>query len=173
MLSGEEFGLKYQTGLRYEVAIRKEIRKLSARLLTTIIRAGNPSIHIAKELTEGSEVMISLSRRVDRPNGRQLNPFVSFADSQNIQKGNPYLKPQFTNSYEAGYSITTGKTSVTSTLFYRASSGVISSITTIGDHNVATTTWANLDKTNSYGSGIYSRSTISAVVEIEWKRYLL
>ena len=40
------------------------------------------------------------SRRIDRPNYQDLNPFLYFLDPYTFQKGNPFLKPQITNSYE-------------------------------------------------------------------------
>ena len=158
MITGELFDIKYQTGLRFEVAKTKGLQKYDSQAsvnepssFTNDYTAFYPSIHLVKELTEGSELMLSLSRRVDRPRGRQLNTFVSLADSQNITVGNPALRPQFTNSYELGYAVTAGKTSVTSTVFYRHSTGIITSISYIIGNNITKTTYANLDKSNSYG----------------------
>jgi outer membrane receptor protein involved in Fe transport len=151
MITGELWGLKYQTGLRFEYAQTKGHQKISGDSFNNHYSEWYPSIHVAKELSEGSEILLSLSRRVDRPRGRQLNPFVSLADSQNVTQGNPALKPQFTNSYELGYSMTVGKTTATSTIFYRHSTGIITSISYLIDNNITKTTYANIDKSNSYG----------------------
>ncbi len=43
---------------------------------------------------------LTYSRRIDRPNYRDLNPFESKLDELTYQKGNPYLRPQYTNSLE-------------------------------------------------------------------------
>ena len=40
------------------------------------------------------------SRRIDRPSYQDLNPFESKLDELTFQKGNPRLRPQFTNNYE-------------------------------------------------------------------------
>ncbi len=151
MITGEAFGVKYQTGLRYEYAQTKGHQKISGDSFNKHYSEWYPSIHLSKELAEGSELLLSLSRRVDRPRGRQLNPFISLADSQNVSQGNPALMPQFTNSYELGYSATAGKTTVTSTVFYRHSTGIITSISYLIDNNITKTTYENIDKSNSYG----------------------
>ncbi len=151
MVTGEALGLKYQTGLRYEYAQTKGLQKISGDSFNKHYSEWYPSIHLSKELSEGSELLISMSRRVDRPRGRQLSPFVSLADSQNVTQGNPALMPQFTNSYELGYSTTTGKTTITSTVFYRHSTGIITSISYLIDNNITKTTYENIDKSNSYG----------------------
>jgi outer membrane receptor protein involved in Fe transport len=151
MITGELLGVKYQTGLRFEYARTKGLQKITGDAFNHQYSEWYPSVHLVKELSEGSELLLSLSRRVDRPRGRQLNPFVSLADSQNVTQGNPELMPQFTNSYELGYSTNFGKTTWTSTAFYRHSTGIITSISYLIDNNITKTTYANIDKSNSYG----------------------
>jgi hypothetical protein len=43
---------------------------------------------------------LTYSRRIDRPSYQDLNPFESKLDELTYQKGNPRLRPQFTNSIE-------------------------------------------------------------------------
>lgn len=43
---------------------------------------------------------LSYSRRIDRPDYQNLNPFVFYLDPYTYQKGNPFLRPQYTNSVE-------------------------------------------------------------------------
>jgi iron complex outermembrane recepter protein len=43
---------------------------------------------------------ITYSRRIDRPSYQDLNPFEFKLDELTYQKGNPRLRPQFTNSFE-------------------------------------------------------------------------
>lgn len=63
-----------------------------------------PTFFMNQKLSENSNVRYSYSRRVDRPNYQQLNPFVFYMDPYALDEGNPYLKPQFTNNFEIGYS---------------------------------------------------------------------
>ncbi len=59
-----------------------------------------PSVFVTQKLGEKHELGYSYSRRIDRPSYQDLNPFVYFLDSLTYQEGNPYLNPQFTNSFK-------------------------------------------------------------------------
>lgn len=63
-----------------------------------------PTVFVNQKITENQNIRYSYSRRVDRPNYQQLNPFVFYMDPLAVDQGNPYLKPQFTDSYEINYS---------------------------------------------------------------------
>ncbi len=63
-----------------------------------------PTVFINQVLNKDNNIRYSYSRRVDRPNYQQLNPFVFYMDPFALDEGNPYLKPQFTNNFEVGYS---------------------------------------------------------------------
>jgi len=43
---------------------------------------------------------VTYSRRIDRPSYQDLNPFENKLDELTFQRGNPMLRPQFTNSFE-------------------------------------------------------------------------
>lgn len=62
-----------------------------------------PSIFVSQELSKSHELGFSFSRRVDRPNYADLNPFVYNFDLYTFAQGNPYLNPQFTNNAEISY----------------------------------------------------------------------
>lgn len=59
-----------------------------------------PSGYIGYKFTDNNDLGISLSRRINRPSYRQLNPFKNFLDPLTYSTGNPYLKPELTNSFE-------------------------------------------------------------------------
>jgi outer membrane receptor protein involved in Fe transport len=46
---------------------------------------------------------VSYSRRIDRPNYQDLNPFREFLDKYTFQQGNPNLTPQYSNNYDVNY----------------------------------------------------------------------
>lgn len=62
-----------------------------------------PSINVSDKLDENNSVSLAYSRRIDRPNYDQLNPFLYFLDPYLYEQGNPNLKPQLTHSLELGY----------------------------------------------------------------------
>ena len=59
-----------------------------------------PSIFLTYTLPADNEVQVNYTRRINRPWGGQLNPFLNITDSTNISFGNPYLKPQYSNAME-------------------------------------------------------------------------
>jgi outer membrane receptor for ferrienterochelin and colicins len=62
-----------------------------------------PSAFFTYEISEASSASISYSRRIQRPRGRQLNPFNNLSSNVNIFVGNPDLDPAFTDALDFGY----------------------------------------------------------------------
>ena len=63
-----------------------------------------PTAFVNQKINKNQNIRYAYSRRVDRPNYQQLNPFVFYMDPLAVDQGNPYLKPQFTDNYEINYS---------------------------------------------------------------------
>lgn len=59
-----------------------------------------PSAFVNYTVSDNHLLGISLSRRIDRPNYQQLNPFRAFVDPTTYRAGNPFLLPQLTYSAE-------------------------------------------------------------------------
>jgi len=152
----------YQFGLRAEQVL------INGNLINRNEKFDNnyfslyPTIHFGYNLSKFDEIQLSYSRRVDRPSNRQLNPFTDFSDSLNIFSGNPKLKPQYINSYELGYSTLIGKTSLTSTLFYKETNDLISTISTLQSNGITTSTYKNIAQSNSYGLELIGSTTLSS-----------
>lgn len=64
-----------------------------------------PSVFLTYKLAAEKALGLSVSRRIDRPNYSELNPFRFFLDPSTYSSGNPYLKPQLTWSYEVSYTV--------------------------------------------------------------------
>lgn len=62
-----------------------------------------PSAFLTYKLNEEDNLQLNVSRRVNRPNFFQLIPFPDFSDSLLLSRGNPALRPEFTNSVELSY----------------------------------------------------------------------
>jgi len=62
-----------------------------------------PSAFYTYELSDKSSASVSYSRRIQRPRGRQLNPFNNLSSNVNIFVGNPDLDPAFTDALDFGY----------------------------------------------------------------------
>jgi len=62
-----------------------------------------PSAFLTYEIDDKSSASISYSRRIQRPRGRQLNPFNNLSSNVNIFIGNPDLNPAYTDAIDLGY----------------------------------------------------------------------
>lgn len=142
---------QYQIGLRAEQANVDGKESITTTSFNKNYFALYPTIHLVQGLPEDQEIQLSYSRRVERPNNRRLNPYVDRSDSLNIQYGNPELNPEFVNSIDLGYSKFFGKTSLTSSFFYKLTDDAIDNYTFLRDDGVTETTWRNLSKSTSYG----------------------
>lgn len=57
-----------------------------------------PSLGVSYEVNANNSLNTNYSRRINRPGYQSLNPFESKLDELSYQKGNPFLKPEYTNS---------------------------------------------------------------------------
>ncbi len=147
-----ESGISAQVGLRLEDAITKIDQLTQANSVTNNYYSLYPSVHISKKLPNKNEVQLSYSRRVNRPDIESLNPFKDYSNPLMIRFGNPYLKPEYVNSFEIGHSKTWEKTSLMTSVFYRQINDVmkrVSWLDTVKGVNYMTT--ENLSKGVSYG----------------------
>ncbi|MBO4234415.1 TonB-dependent receptor [Riemerella anatipestifer] len=97
--------------VEYQIGVRAEQTDVNATLMGS--QKGNvsqnylsffPSVFMKKNLNEEGSNYLSLSfnRRIKRPSYFDLNPYEYYIDNYSVSTGNPYLKPQFTSSFEIG-----------------------------------------------------------------------
>ncbi len=77
-----------------------------------------PSFAVQRHLDAKNDLGITLSRRIERPNYQQLNPFKFFIDKTTYKEGYPYLNPALSYNAELSYTfkqkfVTTFTTSIT------------------------------------------------------------
>ncbi len=92
-----------QGGLRLENTIAKGKQLTNDSTFRRNFTNLFPSAFVSYDINKNNQVKISYSRRITRPNYRDLNPFTFFLDSLTYQVGNPYLLPQFTHNGELSY----------------------------------------------------------------------
>jgi ferric enterobactin receptor len=125
-----QLGMKHEP-FSYQVGLRAEYSFIDTQLRTTGDKNSRdylnlfPSAFLTYSFSKFSSLQLSYSRRVRRPNFRELNPFRSFTDPRNIRLGNPNLDPEFTHSMELGFLRNFSKGSLTSSVFYRHTDGLI------------------------------------------------
>lgn len=154
-------------GARYE---RTEISSFYSHARQQVKKPGYntlvPSVYFSKKLTEDQSLKISYSRRIERPDYGDLNPFVNTTDPKNITAGNPYLLPELGTRYELAYSHDFGSAgSFTATAYHRINRNDIQPyvafypVLMIGDSaytNVSVSTRENIGSEKNTGINLFA-----------------
>lgn len=127
-----------------------------------------PSVFLTQQFAEDQQLQLSYSRRVNRPNGWQVNPFINISDPLNIRQGNPNLRPEDIHSFELGYSKTWGKTSLTSSVYHRRVNDVIQIITQRADSSSSATLsqWMNISRNEATGFELISKTDFGKPIDL-------
>ncbi|WP_461050970.1 TonB-dependent receptor domain-containing protein [Spirosoma arcticum] len=151
-LVGNKTGkVSYQAGLRAEWTEVKTTLRQTNQVNPRSYANLFPSVHVTYDLRRQNALQISYSRRVRRPTYNDLSPFMTFSDARNFFSGNPDLNPEFTDAYELGHIKYFEKGSISSSVYYRYTTGKIIRIRRVDDAGFATTRPENLATENSYG----------------------
>jgi len=110
-----------------------------------------PSLHLGYTVNENNSFKASYSRRVQRPQVQDLNPYPVYQDPQNYRAGNPFLKPQVTDSFELGWQYRKGPAYYLATAYYRTSDGVVTDVVRDLGNGVLLTTRENLSQSRNGG----------------------
>ena len=110
-----------------------------------------PSTNLSYTVDDRNQWVLSYNRRVNRPRGRQVNPFVDNADPRNLRYGNPFLLPEYTDGLELGHQLTTKALTVTTSLFYKTTRDVIRRFISVDDAGIAYRTYVNLARQTNSG----------------------
>jgi outer membrane receptor protein involved in Fe transport len=138
-------------GLRFEYVQNK------SNLVTTDSTFRNdysslyPSLHLAYKLSENSELQLNYSRRTNRPEGDDLNPFPEYSDPLHVRTGNPHLLPEYIHSVEFGWQWLNKNLTLTPSIYYRYRYNGFTSVTELVQDSILLTTMRNLSSDRSAG----------------------
>ncbi len=111
--------MTYAAYINYKKSIRKLTTNLGVRFENTYLKGENksknfkiqkrylnvfPNLMFDYHKNEMHDFQLNLSRRINRPNFDDLNPFQIFMDQYTYQQGNPFLLPDYSNKAELSYS---------------------------------------------------------------------
>lgn len=115
-----------------------------------------PSGYVSYKMSDKNSFNFNYSRRVDRPSIGQVNPIREWSTPTVKSVGNPYLKPQFTNSFELNYTRKTKIGSISTVVFYRIINQEITRFVQIDPANNSRNimSYANFKDNDSYGAEI-------------------
>ena len=156
-LSFKKNNFSYQLGLRaesrdYNGAILNTRGLDSLRFRNTYPISLFPSAFINYKKNDKEDFQLNYSKRISAPNFFQLLPFPDYSDPQNIQIGNPGLKPQFTHSFEVAYNNAYKKGSnFLATAYYKYSTDLITNYV-----------YRDINRANNNGDSAFFTSYINA-----------
>ncbi|MEP0710519.1 MAG: outer membrane beta-barrel family protein, partial [Algoriphagus sp.] len=110
-----------------------------------------PSAFLSYTIAAENELTLNYTRRISRPSIWDLAPIYRVRDQYNFSIGNPYLQPEFTDSYEIGYMKGWERYLLNATVYHRYSTDVETRITILTDNNVAIQSRENADTRASTG----------------------
>ena len=169
----------YQLGLRGESSDYKGTQDFTVRhqgsgLVDTTGNFSNnfpislfPSVFLSQKLGGDQDLTLNYTRRIDRPNFFQLFPFTDYSDSLNLSRGNPDLRPQFTNSFELAYQKTyAGNSTFMASVYYKYTTDLITryqfpGVNPINDSVVFISTFINAKSSFVGGLELISRNSIT------------
>ncbi|HVZ56406.1 MAG TPA: TonB-dependent receptor [Chitinophagaceae bacterium] len=131
-----------------------------------------PSFFLSQKFSHDQELQLNYTRRINRPNFWQLFPFTDYSDSLNITRGNPNLKPEFTNSLELSYQKTfANKDNFIASVYYKNTNDLITRYQ-VSDTNLYTgkpvlvNTYINANSSYVTGLELIGKNKISKWWEI-------
>lgn len=93
--------ITYQASLRYEHT-ELGVTTLASRT-RQVYNSLFPALTLQRKLAGGGKLTLTYNRRIIRPNFSTFNPAYVFFDPFTINRGNPYLVPQFASNLQLSY----------------------------------------------------------------------
>ncbi len=142
--------LEYQLGFRSEYTFRET--SLTEGENYTLDRWDYfPTVHFSFHLKGTYQVMASYTRRINRPRGWWLEPYLNWVDSYNVYRGNPALEPEYVDSYELGNQFLFAKSLLSLDAFYRITSNKVERVRSVYVKDIFLHTFENVGKDYSLG----------------------
>jgi len=113
-----------------------------------------PSMVLSHNFTNGRSIKLAYSHRIERPDYREINPFVNLADPYNISTGNPLLQPELGNNFELGFNKS----------FDNGGSIYISLVSRFNSHDIKP--YTNFYSSYKVGDSVYTNVSVSTRLNV-------
>lgn len=128
-----------------------------------------PNIRTTLKLDKRNKLSAFVNRRIDRPGEFEVRPFPKYDDPEILKTGNPFLKPQFTYTYELAYKRVYGTGTINASVFYRDIENIYARVYTSDNHSGYTVLNAipeNLGKGSNLGFEISWNEKVNEKLDI-------
>ncbi len=124
-----------------------------------------PNIRFGYKLNENNKFSLFYNQRVDRPNEVDIRIFPKYDEPELLKVGNPALRPQFTNTVEAGYKYGWDNGSIYSAVYHRIIDGTITRIATLAPGSaILYNVFQNAGRSYNTGAEVVYQQRLSGVV---------
>lgn len=151
IFKGESGKLGYQAGLRGEYTYRVIAEDESVDDYTLERYDFFPTLHLSYQLPGENQLMASYSRRIDRPRGYYLEPFVTWTDMYNVRQGNPALLPEYIDAMEMGFLHSREKSQLSLEAYYRIKHNKVERTREVYEEGILLQTFTNVGTDYSLG----------------------
>ena len=166
--------LTYQLGLRAEYytkqftdttmasdGITKQIKPFNSEPIFHVF----PSFYLSYTLANKDELQFNYSNRVNRPRGRQINPYTNYSDPTNISYGKPDLSPQYSSSLELNYIKNWDAQTLSASLYYHKTDNVIEGVKYM-NNNVMENSYLNIAKSQNTGLEMIAKNRLFKILSL-------
>lgn len=124
-----------------------------------------PSLFLSYSLPNDNELQFNITRRIDRPRGRDINPFRRYSDSTNISYGNPDLLPELSYAFELNYIKNWDNHTLSASGYYRFTDNVTQRVQYIANNTMESTVM-NLSKSSNYGVEMVGKNRLFKILNL-------
>lgn len=123
-----------------------------------------PSLFVSRQLGQQQSMYLSVTRRTNRPDFRQMMPYLDLSNPQDTGSGNPDLVPEFIYNTELNYSRQFGKGhSVMAGAYYQYTQNLIERYRRFYNDGTSFTQPRNLNSGATYGLELTGRAQIMPI----------
>jgi outer membrane receptor protein involved in Fe transport len=124
-----------------------------------------PNTRLTFKINQNNSLSAFFNKRVDRPGEPELRVFPKYDDPELLKVGNPYLRPQFTTSYELAYKLRWNNGSFSLAGYHRAIQNPFTRIysidTTNSTYNIVNKIYSNVGSATNTGMEFILNQTIT------------
>lgn len=144
--------LSIQAGLRYEHTFVKGVTPHSdVSDVSSDYGKLFPTVYLSYTLNSNNLLNINYARRINRPYFRAVNPFKWYTNPNNVDEGNPGLKPSFADNVEINYIF---RGNLSATIYYQKENDAYGQMMYLNADNTTYSTYQNIYNNRQFGANL-------------------
>lgn len=138
-----------QAGLRYEHTFAKGVTPHSdVEDVKSDYGKFFPTVYLSYTLNSQNLFNINYAHRINRPYFRAVNPFKWYTNPNNVDEGNPGLKPSFADNLELNYIF---RSNLSATVYYQKENDAYGQMMYVNEDNTTYSTYQNIYNNSQFG----------------------